>query len=166
VSEIDNMSIDIPDGPVVPSVREMIMRHFETRFKSVRKGRNGYTTTWNTVTRKPVSKTEISMGDVVGLYDVGEVKTPDMQFTRSSLRVTVEFFCVMKIGDDPSTELNRQLLDVQRLMLSDIYCGGLTLNIVENRNELDIDGPADRVVAGVADFQVLYRHNVHDPRRT
>lgn len=147
------------------SMREAIMEHLATRFKNVRAGVDGYSTTWNTVARRPIGKAEINMGNVVGIFDTEEIKTRDMQFTRSQLRVMVEFFYTLKIGDEPSTELNRMLVDVQRLMLSDIYCGGLSLNIVENRNELDIDGPADRIVAGVAEFQVQYRHSVHDPRR-
>jgi hypothetical protein len=153
------------DSIPTASMREQIMEHLATRFKNVRSGADGYTTTWNTVARRPIAVTEIKMGNVLGVFDVSEVKTPDMQFTRSAMRVMVEFFYVMQMGDEPSTELNRMLLDVQRTMLSDIYCGGLSLNTVEIRNELDIDGPADRVVAGVAEFQVLYRHNVHDPRR-
>ena len=151
------------DDPV--SKREQIMQHLVDRFEAMQDGTDGYTTTWNTVTRKPVSITAVKMGNALGLFDTREDKVPDMQFMRATLSVVCEFYHSMKIGDEPGTQLNRMLLDVQRAMRSDIYCGGLTLNVVEVRSELDIDGPEDNLIAGVVEFQVLYRHYVDDPSK-
>jgi hypothetical protein len=147
------------------SKRERIMEHLRERFLAVRMNDGeGYTTQWNIVTRTPLGKSEISMGDAVGLFDPNETKTQEMMFMRCSLTVQVEFYYSMQLGDNAATELNRLLLDVQRTMRQDIQCGGLCLNIVESRSELDIDGPGDSLVVGLAEFQVLYRHSVNDPR--
>lgn len=145
------------------SKRERIMQHLKQRFEGIQAGVGGYSTTWNTVSRKPVSTVEAQMGNMLGLFDVNESKTPDMQFMRCSLTVVIEFYFRTQMGDEPGTELNRMLLDVQRAMRSDIYCSGLTLNVVEMKSELDIDGPSDSLVAGVVEFLVQYRHAVTNP---
>ena len=145
------------------SKREKIMEHLVARFEGMCAGVDDYSTTWNGIGRKPISTTEVQMGNALGIFDVDEQKTPDMQFIRSNLAVIIEFYHRMELGDDPATELNRMLLDVQRAMRSDIYCGGLTLNVVELKSELDIDGPGDSLVAGVVEFQVQYRHDINNP---
>lgn len=81
------------------------------------------------------------------------------------LRVATEFVYSMKIGDEPLTELNRILVDIQRLMRSDIQAGGLCLNIVESSSELDLDGPEDRLVGGIVFWEVLYKHATQDPTK-
>jgi hypothetical protein len=143
--------------------RERIMQHLLARFAENQAGEDDYTVTWNLITRKPVGRTEVGMGDAIGIFDTRESKVPDMLFMRCHLTVVFEFYCSLQMGDDPATELNRMLLDVQRTLRRDIYCSGLTLNIVETKNELDIDGPGDSLVAGVVEVQVLYRHFVDDP---
>jgi len=148
---------------MITSKREQIMQHLKTRFEALVKDVDDYNTTWNTVTRRPLSTTEVGFGNVLGLFDPDESKTPDMLFMRSNLQVVVEFYHRVELGDEPSTILNGMLLDVQRAMASDIYCSGLTLNVVEVKSELDIDGPADSIIAGVVEFQVLYRHLVDNP---
>lgn len=147
------------------SKREQIMEHLVNRFGDIREGEDGYTTTWNVVARRPMTKAELNLGDALGLFDVEETKTARIGFYDCDLKVVCEFFHVLKLGDEPSTELNRMLCDIQRGMRSDIGCGGLTINIVENSSELDIDGPADRLVAGVVEFQIAYRHALDDPRK-
>jgi hypothetical protein len=146
------------------SLREQIMQHLVQRFVDVRANDDGYTTTWNVVVRRPMTKTEIGMGNAIGLYDTEEEKSALIGYYNSLLTVSVEFYYNSAIGDEPSQELNRMLMDVQRCMRSDPTCAGLTFNIVEVRNELDIDGPSDRLVAGMAEFQVSYRHRLDDPR--
>lgn len=149
----------------VLSKRELIMAHLEKRFLEAREGVDEYTNTWNTVVRRPLTKQEVAIGDAIALFDTDEEKTPEIGFYRCALSVSVEFFYSLKAGDNPSTELNRLLLDIQRIMRSDVTCDGLSFNILEVRNELDIDGPADRLVAGVVEFQVQYRHLLDDPRK-
>jgi hypothetical protein len=41
------------------------------------------------------------MGETIGLFDVRESKTPEMQHMRCDLSVVVEFYCTLMIGDDP-----------------------------------------------------------------
>ena len=145
------------------SKREQIMQNIAARFEAVQAGVNGYSTTWNIVTRKPVARSVVAMGDTIGIFDVREHKVQEMQHMRCTLSVTLEFYGAVQIGDEPSTLLNTMLLDVQRTIRQDIYCSGLSLNVVENKNELDIDGPTDMVVAGIVEISVLYRHLVDDP---
>jgi hypothetical protein len=146
------------------SLREQIMEHLVRRFEDIREGRDGFKTTWNVVVRRPMTKTEVGMGRALGLYDTDEVKTPQIGHMMCTMSVVCEFFYAMNLGDEPSTELNTMLTDIQRTMRLDVNCSGLSINIVEVRNELDIDGPADRLVAGVCEFQVQYRHSLDDPR--
>lgn len=145
------------------SKRERIMVHLAERFAARQAGVDDALYTWNLVTRRPVSRVEVDMGDTVGIFDIREEKQQQMQHMLCNLTVVVEFYCASMIGDEPSTELNKMLLDVQRTIRADIYCSGLSLNIVESRNELDIDGPTDKLIAGVVEFTVLYRHLVDDP---
>ena len=149
----------------MPSIREKIMAHLEDRFRDVREGEDGYATTWNVVVRRPMTKTEVGLGKAIGLYDTEEQKTPQIGYMICTLTVICEFFYAMKIGDDAATELGVMLTDIQRTRRSDVTCGGISINIVEVRNELDIDGPADRLVAGACEFQVQYRHSLDDPRQ-
>lgn len=149
----------------VLSKRELIMQHLAERFAALREGVDGYTTTWNAVTRRPMGDQEVSMGNALGLFDVEEEKNPAINWYHCNLRVVAEFYYVLQLGDEPSTELNRMLVDIQRAIRVDVTCGGLAFNIVELRNELDVDGPADRLVAGVVEFQVQYRHLLDDPRK-
>ena len=145
------------------SKRERIMEHLKERFEARQEGVGGAMYTWNMVTRRPISRVEVAQGNTIGLFDVQEEKHQEMMHMRCHLAVVVEFYCSLMIGDEPSTELNKMLLDVQRTIRQDIYCSGLTLNVVENKNQLDIDGPTDNMVAGVVEFMVQYRHLVDDP---
>ncbi len=64
------------------------------------------------------------------------------------------------------------MADVQITMRSDInstesvspLCQ-LTINIVELRNELDVEGPKDNLVGGVIVWSILYRHSALDPTK-
>lgn len=148
------------------SRRELIMSYLETAFKRMRSGVDGYTTTWNIVERRPLTKEEVaSVGNALAIFDTAEVKVQEIGFDRCSLTVELEFFYCLKMGDKPSKELNRMLLDIQRKMREDVTSGGLSINVSEERNELDLLGPADRVVAGVVEFTILYRHVINDPRQ-
>jgi hypothetical protein len=144
------------------SKRERIMAHLQGAVRPAARCRRRalHVEHWLPAAHQPI---EVGMGDTIGLFDVSRVKNQEMQHMRCDLTVVVEFYCALMIGDDPATELNKMLLDVQRTIRADIYCSGLTLNIVESKNELDIDGPTDNLVAGVVEFSVLYRHLVDDP---
>lgn len=145
------------------SRREQIMLHLVDRFKGLRRNVDNYTTTWNVVVRRPMTNTETQLGDAMGIFDVSERKEFRIGHVDAFLTVNLEFFHKVRDGDEPSTELNRMLLDVQRACRSDINCGGLTINILEMTNELDIEGPTDRLVAGVVEIEIHYRHALNDP---
>lgn len=139
------------------------MEHLVDRFKAIRRGNDGYTTTWNVVVRRPFTNTETQLGDALGIYDVSERKEPRISGFDCFLSISIEFFHKVYEGDEPSTELNRMLLDIQRALRSDITCGGLSINLVERSNELDIEGPTDMLIAGVLEAEVHYRHSPDDP---
>jgi hypothetical protein len=152
------------NSPAPVSRRESILQHVADRFRAMREGQDDYTTTWNAVVRRPLTKAEVSLGNAIGMYDTEEEKVSEIGRYRSTLTVVIEFFHTLKHGEEPSTELNRMLADVQRAMRVDVTCGGLSYNVVETKNELDIDGPADRLVAGIVEFQISYKHTLDDPR--
>jgi hypothetical protein len=71
----------------------------------------------------------------------------------------------MSVGEHPADVLNQMLTDVQRVFRSDVTCGGLSINIMERKNQIDVDGPLEKCVTGVVEFVVSYRHAADDPRR-
>lgn len=163
-------------GTITPnqfSLRERIMEHLRLRFAGVQAGANvtltdgrvtAINTTWNTVSRRPLTKEQLRFGNALALFDVSERKEPETLFNRVHLGVVIEFFDAMKLGEEPSTALNRMLMDVQHIMMMDIFCGGLSLDIRETGNELSVDGPGDNLLGGMARFEVIYRHRAASPR--
>jgi len=147
------------------SLRENIMAHLKDRFEQVKTGVNDFETEWDVVSRAPLSRTQKGLDATVSLTDTRERKTPMIGKMDCRLTVVVEFAYRVKQGDEPETELNRLLCEVQRTMRSDITAGGCCLNIVENSSELDLEGPDDRLVGGVTFWEVSYRHKVDDPRK-
>lgn len=99
------------------------------------------------------------------VYDLRETKTREIGYHLCQLNIAIEFYAANPLDEDPSVTLNRLLLLIQREMRSDIYCGGLTLNLQETRNEFDVDGPEDRMVAGVTFWTATYRHKENDPAK-
>jgi hypothetical protein len=165
--------VTLPVEPTALSLRERIMQHFKTRFESVQAGNivrleDGGTasiqTTWNTVTRKPLTKEQLRFGAALALFDSTEAKTPETLTNRVTLTVIIEFFDQIKAGEEPSTLLNQMLLDVQHIMNIDRTCGGLCLDIREAANELSVDGPGENLLGGMARFEVIYRHRAASPR--
>jgi hypothetical protein len=148
------------------SKRENIVQHLKDRFETVRQGVDGYTVEWDNVERGPLTRQDKILDATVSLTDTRETKTAMIGVYECRLTIVVEFAYRVREGDDPLHELNRLLVDVQRLMRTDIQAGGLCLNIVETSTELDAEGPADRVVGGVTFWEVLYRHSLQDPRKS
>lgn len=147
------------------SKRQRIMMYFEDAFLSVRENIDGFTRTWTAVARKPLTNQERQSGNAIALYDLNEVKTPQMQFQFCNLTVYAEFYHQMAVGEHPADVLNMMLTDVQRVFRSDVTCGGLTINVEEKKNQIDVDGPLEKLVTGVVEFVVSYRHAADDPRR-
>jgi hypothetical protein len=151
--------------PAMLSKRSRIMMYFEDLFKQMRQYQHDYLTTWTAVSRKPLTKMEMQSGNAIAMYDVAESKEDQMQFKLCQLSVFFEFYHQMAMGEHASDELARMLTDVQRAVMADVSCGGLTLNITEKRNQQDVDGPLEKLVTGVVEFTVMYRHAINDPRR-
>lgn len=150
-----------PDFPI--SLRSRIMGEIATRFKNVVAGQNGFTIDWNSVMTQPVNKAQQRAGDTVAIFDVTETKKNEIGYTDCRIGLQIEFYVKNRTGDDPPRLLDQALLDVQRTLFSDITCGGLALNIVEVKNEKDVDGYSDTIVAGVLTAYVAYRHKLNNP---
>lgn len=147
------------------SIRENIMAHLKDRFETVEEGVGGSTLTWEHVTRDPLSKKAFQFESAVSILDPTERKTKEINYELATLRVAVEFTYRVMVGDERGTEANRLLMEIQKTMRSDIQTGGLALNTVEVRSELDIDGPDDKLIGGVSFWDVTYRHRNNDPTK-
>ncbi len=150
------------------SIREQIMDSLVTRFNAVTDGIDEHEVTWNMVSRFPLNASQIKEGNVLFVMDSEESKIPEINFMRCSLTVITEFWYRVKVGDNAATEGNRLLAEVQKTMRQDIYTkdidsSGLTLNIVELRNEIDVDSISDRLINGIVYWQVQYRHAINNP---
>ena len=129
-------------------------------------GVDGYTVTWDRVKRAPINSFDATMRTSLAILDTREIKNADVHdLTRSVMRVIFEARYKTQIGDVPSTELNRLILDIQRKIKEDINLGGLTLNVTEAGNDIDIESHADKIVTATVFVDVLYRHVISDPRR-
>ena len=150
-------------GTVILPVRERILQHLATRFTSRVEGTNGAVISWDQVVRTPIPASLNGMNSAIGIFDPAEAKKAQMGHNVCLLTVITEFTEKARLGDEPSTRLNLLLADVQRTMREDIYCGGLTLNIEEVRNEIDVEGVASKMLSGMVEWTVTYRHRASDP---
>lgn len=146
-------------------VRERILEFIKGEFLQKANGVNGYVQTWNTVQRRPLTDEEIALGSALGIFDTTEDNADEIQYQRKTMNVIIEFWLRTQIGEGPSSALNLALADITRTMLADLNMGALTIDVRETRSELDIDGPGDNIVGGIAVFDIVYRHQVGDPRK-
>ena len=152
--------IDLPPA----TIRDQIIEHLVERFRQCQAGQDGRYITWNTVSDCPLTSTETLLGTAVGIYEGRERKRAEVGHSRNTLELSTEFKIKLAMGDKPAQVARRVLGEVQAIVQSDIYCGGLSLHIVEVGNELDVDGPSDQSVAGIVFWEVMYRHKAGDPR--
>lgn len=142
------------------------MAAIKTLFDDMCEGVDDYTVTWDRIRRSPIDSFDTTMRTSLAILDTREIKSTDVHdLTRSTMRVIFEAKYRPQMGDEPSTELNRLILDIQRKIKEDINLGGLTLNITEAGNDIDIEGHADNIVTATVFVDVLYRHVISDPRR-
>lgn len=144
-------------------MRERILQHLATRFTSRVEGTNGALLSWDRVTRTPIPANLDGFNAAIGIFDPSEVKRAQMGHNVCLLTVITEFSEKARLGEDAATRLNLLLADVQSTMRADIYCGGLTLNIEEVRNEIDVEGVASKMLNGMVEWTVTYRHRASDP---
>lgn len=147
------------------SIRENILAFLKDAFESKTEGTDGYTVTWHTVSRSPIGDLAQDFDNAIAILDSRERKTPEIGYQRCVLPIVIEFAYRPKLGDVPSTELNRLLVDVERTLREDIYADNLALNLEVTGSELDMEGPNDKLVRGALFVDVTYRHEVNDPRK-
>lgn len=148
-----------------PTIRSEIIAHLMARFAACVEGEGGRYITWNNVSDCPLTANEKTHSPAVGIFDGPERKSPEVGRSRCTLALSTEFHFKLGKGDNPSEVGRRVMGEVQTVMCSDIYCGGLTLNIVEVGNELDVEGPNDTSVSGIIFWEILYRHSAGNPRQ-
>jgi hypothetical protein len=148
------------------SYRDNIMEYYLDLFVNLRAGTDEYSVTWNSVERKPLPASPSNFpSTAISIMDHRESKKELIGMYQCHLIIHTEFAIRLNVGDNPSVELNRLMLDVQRAMRKDNTAGGLIINVVETNSELDIEGPGDRLVGGIISWEVHYRHALDDPRK-
>lgn len=147
------------------SLRDNICEYWVSKFMDVDEDVDGHPLRWNSVLRVPLPKAEKILGNALAIMDTRERKTPEIAATRCNLTLATEFAIRGFEGDNIASEVNKIMTSVQRVMLSDISSGGLSLHVVENASELDIEGPGDRLVGGVIFWDIQYRHKLGDPTK-
>lgn len=145
--------------------RWKIVEHLRDRFLACKQGRDGRYMTWNVVKTEPILKPDTITGNAIGLYVPRETKEAAVSHTYATLSLATEFHVKIGLGDDAAKIAHLVLGEVESIVLSDINSGGLSLNIVEKGNELDVEGPqGSNLVSGIVFWEVQYRHRVGNPR--
>lgn len=147
------------------SIRENLLEQVKIRFAEMATGVGEYSTTWNKVARTPIDKPSKELGNALCVLEGREVKTKQIGYYVCNLTVALEFHLKLSLGDVPSTELNRALVDVERMMMSDLNMGGIAVNVEQVQADTDIEGAGDKTVSGAAVFVIQYRHKLTDPRK-
>lgn len=162
------------------SRRERIMREIRRRMAEIKVGlpeEDPFRVEFGVITRG--SSLE-GLHETAGRYamailDTDEVKSPKIQQMVNQLTVSLEFFAWVDQGEDPSSIGNKVMADVQRKMREDLNLTEpddgrplqdrqLSEHVEEVRNQLFIDGYADRKISGVLFYSVTYKHGINDPR--
>lgn len=145
------------------SHRHRIIAHLMARFEAQQAGTDGAVISWDNVVDVPPSKEQQEARYTVGIYDTSEKVVPKIGVDERALNVVVEFHLTLYEDDPQGRYIREALAEVQRVMGSDIYCGGLTMNVIERGSELEVTSAHDRRVAGVAVFEVKYRTPTNNP---
>jgi hypothetical protein len=124
-----------------------------------------YDLRWDVVQREPLTQRERKKRYAMAILDEREEKLPQIQTFHVNLSVTIEFWMLLNVNEDPSTCANRLLLNIQRRLREDITLGGLVLNVEERGNNIDVDSWTDKQIEGAIFLNILYKHAQADPRR-
>lgn len=163
----------VANGGVVLSVREKILQNLATRFTNVQEGDTviapdgtqwQHSITWNKIIRHIPSQAMIKVGKTVALIAGKETTQRLIGFEEKHLYIVVEFYDNALIGDDVSTQQSALLLEIQTTLFTDKTCGGFAYDIVEVKNECSIEGPDEKVMAGMLEIYIAYRHRAGNPR--
>ncbi len=164
----------------VISRRERIVREIRRRMDDIQQGQpvdDPYQVTFGVITRGSEIDLGLSQEWAWGLsiIDTDETKTPKIQQMVCQLTIVLEFAAWVDEGQEPSSVGNQTMLAIQRKMREDIHLTEpndgrsvsdreLSENVVEIRNQMFIDGYADRRITGAVFYQVQYKHSIQDPR--
>ena len=162
------------------SRRERIMREIRRRMDEIELGQpqdDPFQVTFGVVTRgsslEGIHETEGKYS--LAILDTDEQKSPKIQQMVALLTVALEFFAWVEEGEQPSSVGNKVMTDIQRKMREDLNLTEpddgrnvqdrqLSENVEEIRNQMFIDGYADRKINGVVFYNITYKHGVNDPR--
>jgi len=151
------------------TVREDIVRWVVQTMRDMRVGEppsNPYNTRWSVVTRRPVTEMAKGKRTVLGVFEGSEVKVNRVHpITDATLSLILEFHVLVSKNEEQAHILSVVMGDIQRRMREDPTAGGLALDILEDRNETDIEGLFDRTVSGAVSYSVRYRHHTDDPSK-
>ena len=152
-------------NPLPPAtIRSKILDALVARFIAQVQGVGIAAMTWNSVSRSGFTKDQMQMGNAIALLDIRETKRIMGSYVMCHLQCHTEFHVRSARGDDPSVVAALVIGEIETVMLSDITCGGLSINVIELGNEIDADGPEDTMVKGVVHWEIQYRHRTGDPR--
>ncbi len=149
------------------SIREQIMQALVARFEGIRAGvptDDPYAFTWDVVVRHPLGDKEKKTRYALALLEGDETKNPQADATNAFLSVEVGFHVRAEARDEPSTQLNAVLLNIQRAVRQDPMLGGLAIDVREDSNTHQVDGFEDRQIEGSVFYTVRYKHAENDPR--
>lgn len=113
------------------------------------------------------SFTSIARGKkyVAAIFDDSDTRSPDTDpVVRINLQVAIEFVVYIEKGQDPTTELNLVLSEVERALMVDRSFGKLAIDTTVDRTEHDIDGRFDKHAESTMFITVRFRVNNKDPR--
>lgn len=148
------------------SLREQIMQALRQVFLDVREGvgSDPFAFRWDTVVRHPLGDMERKSRYAVALVEGDENKRPLADSTNAFLSVEVNFFARAEPREEPATQLNTILLNIQRAVRQDPMLGGLAIDVREDSNTHTVDSFEDRQLEGSVFYTVIYKHAENDPR--
>lgn len=148
-------------------LRSNIVNHLKDRFKNVRAGVDGYSTTWDIVSTLDLSDDDRRRGDSIGIYDLEELARPEIGSVSCDLLLVIEFYHLCGADEAADQVLRRILGDIKRVMLSDIQCGKQALRMDPRKHDLQIpkSGKSPAVASGYSEWIIKYRHHPADPRK-
>lgn len=153
----------IPDVVTKFTVREQIMQNLVAMFEAAPSD-PANDIVWNLVLRKMISSDLLLEASyAVSFFDTTEKITYGNGYDLYTFRLIAEFHVHIVQNDEPGTYLNHALGQVKKRIGEDETIGGLVLNLKGVGSELDMDGPFDNYVSGVAAFDVSYRCRPNDP---
>lgn len=120
---------------------------------------------FSSVVRGPLPETTTKRL-IAAIVPGDETKIDGNVFKSSLLQVMVDFVFIVNVGDEsPSEEAEKIMGIIQRRILKDRTMNGLAIETKETGNAVDLDSSVDKSINGSVFFEVLYRHDLDEPRK-